>query len=76
MLEVNISRQPNIPPDRPGASWVDGVVPNSRLGCKIGNPETPWTGGYSLIRMIGMIIVFFRGCIRRFSIFRGCSSEI
>ena len=30
----------------------------------------------TLIRMIGMIVLFFRGCNRRFSIFRGCSSKI
>ena len=28
------------------------------------------------IRMIGMIVVFFSGCNRRFSFFRGGSSEI
>ena len=33
-------------------------------------------GGTPYVRMIGMIVVFFRGCDRRFSIFRGCSSEI
>ena len=33
-------------------------------------------GSTSYIRMIGMIVVFFRGCNRRFSIFRGCSSKI
>ena len=33
-------------------------------------------GGTPYIRLIGMIVVSFRGCNRRFSIFRGCSSEI
>ena len=33
-------------------------------------------GGTPYIRMIGMIVVLFKGCNRRFSIFRGCLSEI
>ena len=33
-------------------------------------------GGTRYIQMIGMIVVLFRGCNRRFSIFRGCSSKI
>ena len=33
-------------------------------------------GGSPYIQMIGMIVVFFRGCKRRFSIFRGCLSKI
>ena len=35
-----------------------------------GRGDTPYT------RMIGLIVVFFRGSNRRFSIFRGCSSKI
>ena len=36
----------------------------------------PGGGGTPYVRMIGMIVVFFRVCNRRFSIFRGCSSKI
>ena len=33
------------------------------------NPPSPPPWGTPYIRMIGMIVVFFRGCNRRFSIF-------
>ena len=33
-------------------------------------------GGTPYIQMIGMIVVFFRGCNQRFGVFRGCSSKI
>ena len=50
------------------------VCVNVGVNCARGNLCSP--GGTPYSWMMGMIAVFYRSCNRRFSIFRGCSSEI